>query len=241
MKAFSKSTKVKLALFIMFGAVLTPFAAQGSTVQSAGTVTINIGACDTSGKINTSVSARSVILIADTASAQANSDASTYYYFTETDTALFGATYAYGNNQDPTSCQYSSQAGTVVLNRGRFISSVAAYTETTTNTTDFIQYVGNTKQTGVNGGAYTGSACGNLTVAHASSVTTSCSSGILANYQALNQSNSVQWRDNTQQTGTVADPSSQAFIAVKVAKTAISGAPANTSFVSTETFTVTAS
>jgi hypothetical protein len=188
----------------------------------------------------TSVSAKSVVLIADTASAAANSDAATYIYFTETDTALWGANYDYGKVQDQATCAYSDMSGTVTITRGRFISSAPAFSETTTNTVDFIQYVGNTKIAGVNSGAYKGSACGNMTVArNATTVTASCSSGILSDYTQLTQSGSVAWRDGSQLTGTTNDLTGRAFVVVKVRKGAITGAPSGASFASTETYTVT--
>ena len=238
----SLSLKIKCALVISFAALLAPISAEASTVRSPSTVSIILTSCDTSGLIPTSVSAASVSLIADTASAAANSDASTYYYFTETDASSWGANYSYGNIQDPTSCQYTSSFnGTVTITRGRFIATNPAFTETTTNQTDFIEYVGNTRLWDINGDQYLGAACGNLTVTHASSITQSCSSGILANYRQLTYSNSVLWRDSMLTSGTLSDQTGRAYVAVKIAKAAIIGGPPNISFVSTETYTVVVS
>jgi hypothetical protein len=114
-----------------------------------------------------------------------------------------------------------------------------AHSETTTNTTDFIQYVGNTKVTGVNSGNYKGLACGNLTVPRAASITASCSPTILSDYTTLAQNNSVLWRDGSQTSGVNGNQSADAYILVKVKKTAIAGATTGAGFVATETFTVT--
>lgn len=247
MRKISLQSRVKLAVFITFGALFVPIAAQAgipTTVFSTGTITgatvsLGLPTCGEDNQFLTSVAAKSVVLLSDTASAAANSDASTYIYFTETDTAAWGADYTYGSVQDQATCGYSAMTGTVTITRGRFISSAPAYSETTTNTTDFIQYVGNTKITGVNSGAYRGSACGNMTVPRAASVTVSCSSGILADYTILTQSGSVAFRDGSQLTGTTANATGQAFVVVKVRKAAIFGAPGGSSFAATETFTVT--
>jgi hypothetical protein len=242
LRNLSLQTRVKIAVLVSLGALFAPIAAQAgspTTVTSAGTVSLGLPTCTDTGLYPTSAAAKSVVLISDTLTANANSDGGTYIYFTETDTALWGAAYDYGQIQDQATCIYSSMSGTVTITRGRFISSAPAYTETTTNTVDFIQYVGNTKLTGVNSGAYNGSSCGNLTVSHAASVTASCSTGILANYTQLTQSGSVAWRDSTQTSGVNGNASSQAFVVVKVRKGAITGAPSGASFVSTETFTVT--
>jgi len=242
MRRISLQSRIKIAVLITFGALFVPIAAQAgipTTVTSSGTVSLGLPTCTDTGLNPTSVAAKSVVLISDTASASANSDAATYIYFTETDTALWGAVYDYGQVQDQATCAYSYMTGTVTITRGRFISSAPAYSETTTNTVDFIQYVGNTKITGINSGAFEGTACGNMTVARAASVTVSCSSGILANYKQLTQSGSVAWRDGSQVTGASGTQASHAYVVVKVRKGAISGAPSGSSFVSTETFTVT--
>ena len=243
MRKISLQSRVKIAVLITFGALFAPIAAQAGTagtVAGAGTVSLGLPMCQELGaEYNTSVSAKSVLLMSDTMTANANSDAATYIYFTETDTALWGADYNYGSVQDQATCMPNAMTGTVTITRGRFISNAPAYSETTTNTVDFIQYVGNTKITGVNSGAYKGTACGNMTMPRAASVTVPCSSGILADFSQLTQSNSVAWRDGSQTSGTASTQSGQAYVVVKVRKGAIAGAPALSSFVSTETFTVT--
>jgi hypothetical protein len=247
MRDISLQTRVKIAVLIALGALFAPIAAEAgtpTTVTSTGTATgssvsLGLPSCSANSAYDTSVSARSVVLMSDTASAAANSDGSTYIYFTETDTALWGAVYDYGSIQDQATCAYSAMTGTATITRGRFLSSSAAFSETTTNTTDFIEYVGNTKITGVNSGAYKGSACGNLTIAHTGSVTVSCSTGILADYSQLTQSGSVAWRDGSQLNGVLGNASSQAFVVVKVRKAAITGAPGSSTFASVETYTVT--
>jgi hypothetical protein len=161
------------------------------------------------------------------------------------DITEWGATYNYGSTQNQATCDPEEMEGTVTITRGRFLASlsgtpVPAVSETTTSTLDFIQYVGNTKLTGVNGGAYKGNACGNMnSPTRAANVTQSCSSGILADYAQLTQSGSVAWRDNSQKTGVNGNQSSNAYVIVKVRKAYIASATGGTSFVSTETFTVT--
>lgn len=242
MRKISLQSRVKVAILITLGALFAPIAANAGTAGtygSAGTVSFGLGTC-TNNLYPTSVAAKSVVLTSDTASANANADGGTYIYFTETDTALWGADYDYGQSQDQATCVYSAMTGTVTITRGRFMSTSTPHSETTTNTVDFIQYVGNTKLVGVNSGAYRGAACGNMTgPRNVLTVTTSCSSGILADYSQLTQSGSVAWRDGSQIAGTTADATGRAFVVVKVRKGAISGATPGASFVSNETFTVT--
>jgi hypothetical protein len=203
-----------------------------------GTVSFYLPECGADTGANTSIAAASVTLIVDTATAAANSDGSTYIYYTETDTALWGATYNYGRERDPI-CQYSDLEGSVVINRGRFISSAPAYSETTTNISDFMQYVGNLKNAGVNGGNYVGIACGNLGVPHAASVTRSCSSGILSDYDLLTQFGMVPWRDASQPSGIQGQQSGNAFTVVKIKKSVLMLAPPRSTWTATETFTLT--
>ena len=249
MRKISLQSRVKIAVLITFGALFVPIAAQAGTAgtyASAGTVSFELTTCDSlPGSYDTSVAARSVTLYSDTASAVANSDAATYIYFTMKDITSWGATYNYGSTQNQATCDAEEMNGTVTITRGRFMatysgSPVPSVSETTTSTLDFIQYVGNTKLAGVNGGAYRGNACGNMTVtSRAANVTQSCSSGILADYSQLPQNGSVAWRDNTQKTGVNGNQSSHAYVVVKVRKAHIAAAAGGTSFVSTETFTVT--
>lgn len=200
----------------------------------AGTVTFFLPTCENPDGANTSIAATSVRLEVDTMTAAANSDAATYIYFTETDTALWGATFNYGQRRE-VDCGYSDLSGSIIITRGRFISSAPAFSETTTNTTDFIQYVGGSKD--VNG--YRGSPCGNLSIPHAVSVTQSCSSGILADYQQLSQFGMVDWRDNSLSAGTQGLQSGNAYVAVKIRRSAIRSAPTGTTWAATETFTLT--
>jgi len=205
----------------------------------SGTVSFYLPDCGVFTGTNTSIAASSVNLVVDSMSAAANSDGATYMYFTETDTALWGATYDYGDERDPV-CEYSDIDGTVIINRGPFLSSALAYSETTTNISDFIQYIGNLKNSGVNGGNYVGLACGNLGVPHAVSVTRSCSSGVLADYDLLTQFGMVPWRDSSQSSGIQGQQSGNAYTVVKVKKSVIRSAPTGSTWVATETFTVTA-
>jgi hypothetical protein len=205
-----------------------------------GTVTLLLDTCLNDYSDPTSVQAASVILMEDTASAKTNGDDSTYSYFSETDTALWGANYDYGSTQDAQSCGYRDMNGTVTLTRGRFIASTnsVVLSETTTNTTDFIQYIGNTEL----GNSYSGIACGNMNVVrNATNVTTSCTTAIQANYQQLTYANSIQVRDSNVKKGVLGQPSGKIYTHVKVRKSAIVGAPNGTTWVATETFTVTSS
>lgn len=200
----------------------------------SGTVTFYLPTCTNPDGANTSIAAASVKLIVDTMTAGANSDAATYIYFTETDTALWGASYNYGQRREA-DCGYSDLSGSIIITRGRFISSVPAFSETTTNTTDFIQYVGGFESAS----GYRGSPCGNLSVPHAASVTSSCSAGILNDYQQLSQFGMVDWRDGSRPLGIQGQQSGNAYVAVKIKRSAIAGAPTGTTWAATETFTLT--
>jgi hypothetical protein len=102
-----------------------------------------------------------------------------------------------------------------------------------------MQYVGNLKNAGVNGGNYVGIACGNVGVVHAASVTQSCSSGILADYDLLTQFGIVPWRDSTQASGIKGQQSGNAYTVVKVKKSILNLAPVGSTWAATETFTLT--
>jgi photosystem II stability/assembly factor-like uncharacterized protein len=199
-----------------------------------GTVSFFLPECGADTSADTSIAAASVALVVDTMTAATQSDGATYVYFTETDTALWGATYNYGQERDPI-CQYSNLSGSVIITRDRFISSTPAFSETTTNTVDFIQFVGGTHS----GGQYSGSPCGNLGVRHAASVTQSCSPGILADYQQLSQFGMVDWRDQGLTSGIRGQQSGNAYVAVKIKRSAIRGAPTGSTWSATETFTLT--
>lgn len=205
-----------------------------------GTVTLLLDTCLSDTSTSTSVMAASVTLLTDTASAIANNETSTYVYFSETDTALWGANYSYGSTQNAQTCGYRDMSGTVTLTRGRFIASTnsLALSETTTNQTDFIQYIGNTEAASV----YSGLPCGNMNVVrNTSNVTTSCTTAIQANYQQLTYLNSIQVRDSSVKSGVLGQPSGKIYTHVKVKKSAIAGAANGTTWVAVETFTVTSS
>lgn len=247
----TEPTKIKLAVLVLFGALFVPIAAQAAggvptTVSSAGTVTIGAPCPDTS--TVTSVQAQSVLLIIDTATVA--NDTTTYHYYTETNTALWGATYEYGSTQR-VDCTYRDMDGTMVLTRGPFVaSSGAAYSETSTigANLDFIQYVGNLNLTG-SAWSHTNN-CGNTTVPNLN-VANPCNFNDGAKQQnwpqvntgtsQLIRSSGVRRGTSLAKTGTFTTPQDAAtvFVIVKAKKTTVALAPANTSWVSTETFTVT--
>jgi hypothetical protein len=212
-----------------------------TVTSNYGTVTLLLDTCLSDTSTSTSVMAASVVLLTDTASAIANNETSTYVYFSETDTALWGATYNYGSTQNAQTCGYRDMNGTVTLTRGRFMASTnsVVLSETTTNQTDFIQYIGNTETAT----AYSGIACGNMNASprNTSNVTTSCTTAIQANYQQLTYSNSIQVRDSSVKSGVLGQASGKIYTHVKARRSIMSLAPAGTTWVSVETFTVTSS
>lgn len=253
MRKISLQSRVKLAVLITFGALFAPIAAQAATTSSAGTVTIDnmYTVCPTSTARLTSVQAQSVFLVLDTATVA--SDTATYHYYTETNTALWGATYDYGSKQN-VDCSYSEQVGNMTLSRGPFISSAgAAFSETSTvgANLDFIQYIGNINETGT---AYTNTNnCGNTTVPNLN-VANKCdfiTTGVTRqiDWPALSQGTPIVVRTgitkgtSLAKTGTfvTSENAATVFVIVKARKTKIATAPGYTSWVSTETFTVTAS
>ena len=201
-----------------------------------GTVSFYLPDCGADTGANTSLSASSVNLVVDTMTAATHTDGATYVYFTETNTTLWGATYNYGQERDPI-CQYSYLSGNILITRGPFVSSAPAFTETSTNTTDFIQYVGGWTISGA--ANYRGLPCGNRGVPHAANVTQSCSPGILADYQQLSQFGMADWRDQSLASGIQGQASGNAYVAVKIKRSAIRGAPNGTTWAATETFTLT--
>jgi hypothetical protein len=244
----SEPTKIKLAILVLLGALFAPIAAQAggapTTVTSAGTVTLNydgsVSPCASDTSTSTSVQAASVVLLTDTASATLNSETSTWVYFSETDTALWGADYRYGSTQDPQSCVYRDMTGTVTLTRGRFMASTnsVVLSETNTNTTDFIQYIGNIES----GGTYVGAACGNMNASprNSSNVTSSCTTAIQnAGYQQLTYSNQIQVRDSSVKVGVLGQATGKIYTHVKAKRSIMSLAAAGTTWVAVETFTVT--
>ena len=229
-----------------------PIAAQASTQSSTGTVTIDntVTMCPSSTARLTSVQAQSVLLVLDTATVA--SDTATYHYYTETNTALWGATYDYGSKQNQ-DCSYSDQTGNMSLTRGPFITSAgASYSETSTPgaNTDFIQYIGNLNET-LTAWTHTNN-CGNTTVPNLN-VANKCDfvtagASRQANWPALSQGTPIVVRTGVTsgtslaKTGTFATAQNAAtvFVIVKALKSKIASAPVSTSWVSTETFTVTA-
>jgi photosystem II stability/assembly factor-like uncharacterized protein len=214
----------------------------------AGTVTI-FHKCTSDTSTVTSVQAQSVTLILD--SATVASDTSTYHYYTETNTALWGATYNYGQKQSAEDCSYSDMTGTMTLARGPFIaSSGAAYSETSTigANDDFVQYIGNYN---LNGAGYFGdNNCGNLTVPNLN-VANSCDFIDMAkqgDWPRLNvgvsrvvRSAYIRSGISLPKTGVQRTPLDPAtiFVVVKAKKALIALAPVGTSWVASETFTVT--
>lgn len=214
----------------------------------AGTVTI-FHKCTSDTSTVTSVQAQSVTLISDTATVA--SDTSTYHYYTETNTALWGATYNYGQKQSAEDCSYSDMTGTLTLERDRFIaSSGEAYSETSTvgYADDFVQYIGNTIPYGA--GYFADNNCGNLTVPHIN-VANSCDfidMNKQGDWPRLNvgvsqviRSAYIRFGISLPKTGVQRTPLDPAtiFVVVKAKKALIALAPPNTSWVATETFTVT--
>lgn len=221
---------------------------QSSGLSNSGTVTFN-NVCPADTSTVTSVQAQSVLLILDTATIAF--DTNDYHYYTETNTALWGATYDYGSTQ-AVDCSYSDMTGSMTLARGPFIAtSGAAYSETSTvgQNAEFVQYIGNLNETG-NVWSHTNN-CGNTTVANLN-VANACnfemisrqgiwpridtgvakvvrSSGVRS---GLSLSKTASGQTTSQDAATI-------FVVVKAKKTVIAAAPANTSWVATETFTVT--
>jgi hypothetical protein len=204
-----------------------------------GDVTLLLLDCAQDTSTVTSVKAASVILISDTASAASQGDGSTYKYYSETNTALWGADYTYGSTQNPTTCGYAYLNGTVTLSRGRFMASnnPGTLSESSSDVNEFLQYIGNTETAS----AYSGTACGNMGVTHAANVTTSCTTAIQADYSLLTHTTPVQVRTSNVKTGVLGQPSGKIYTFVKVLKSVIATAPVGTSWVATETFTVTTS
>lgn len=245
MKMLSETTQIKLATLVLLASLFAPKVAQAggmpTTDASSGTVMLmNPASCPSDTSRATSVLAASVILVIDTESAKSQGDGATYIYFSETDTALWGADYGYGSMQEAYTCDYRDMNGTVTLSRGRFMASTnsAALSETNTSTTDFLQYVGNTQTSSV----YSGPACGNIGVPHnTSNTSTSCTTAIQNTYSLLTYSTPLQVRDSNIKFGVLGQQSGTIHTYVKVLRSAIANAPAGTSWVAIETFTVMSS
>jgi hypothetical protein len=247
LRNLSLSTRAEIAISISVGALFSPVAVQAGVPgisTSVGTVTIS-NACPADTSTVTSVQAQSVLLVLDTATVAI--DTADYHYYTETNTALWGASYDYGQKQN-LDCTYSNLMGTMTLTRGPFIASIPGYSETTAaGSTDFVQYVGNLNLSGTTY-SFTNN-CGNTTVPN------------------LNVANPCDFQDSSKQgdwpvvslgasqlvrtgvrsgiplpaTGvhTTSGHAATIFIVMKVKKSVVAAAPANTQWISSETFTVT--
>jgi hypothetical protein len=247
LRTLSLPSQAKIAVSIAVLAIFPPIAVQADepgSSASAGSVTIsNFCPADTS-KV-TSVQAQSVLLILDTATVAI--DTSDYNYYTETNTALWGASYDYGQKQN-LDCTYSNLMGTMTLTRGPFISSVPGYSETSAaGSADFVQYIGNLNLSGTTY-SFTNN-CGNTTVPNLN-VANPC--------DFLNSNRQAEWpvvylgTSQLVRTGvrsgiplpstgihTTAGAAATIFIIMKAKKSLVAAAPVNTQWVASETFTVT--
>lgn len=247
MRNLSLQTRVKIGLSILLGALFSPAALQAgepASAPSTGTVTIS-NICPAETSTITSVQAQSVLLVLDTATIAI--DTADYHYYTETNTALWGASYDYGQKQNA-DCSYSNLAGTMTLTRGPFISSTPGYSETTAaGSTDFIQYVGNLNLSGTTF-RFTNN-CGNTTVPNLN-VANACDfqdPNKQAEWPVVYLGTSQLVRSGVRagiplpSTGvhTTGGHEATIFIVMKAKKSVIAAAPANTQWVSSETFTIT--
>lgn len=214
----------------------------------AGTVTFS-HICTSDTSTVTSVQAQSVLLIIDTATVASDTDQ--YNYYTETNTALWGASYNYGSTQNQIDCSYRDMAGSMTLARGPFIaSSGAAYSETSVvgQNAEFVQYIGNINPYGA--GYFYENNCGNTTVVNIN-VANACdftNSDKQKDWPRLDtgvakvvRSSFIRSGVSLPKTGVQTTPLQAAtiFVIVKAKKSVIDAAPARTSWVATETFTVT--
>lgn len=211
----------------------------------AGTVTFSHGCSDTS--TATSVQAQSVRLIIDTATVAA--DTNDYHYYTETNTALWGASYDYGSSQNEIDCSYVNFSGSMTLARGLFISSTPGYSETSTvGNAEFVQYIGNINPYGA--GYFHINNCGNTTVPNIN-VANPCDftdsdkqkdwPRVDTGVSQVVRSSLIRSGVSLPKTGVQTTPLQAAtiFVVVKAKKSVVAAAPTNTSWVATETFTVT--
>lgn len=216
--------------------------------SNSGTVTFK-NSCTSDTSTVTSVQAQSVLLVIDTATVA--TDTNDYHYYTETNTALWGASYNYGSTQSKIDCSYRDMAGSMTLARGPFIaSSGSGYSETSTvgQNADFVQYIGNTNPFGA--GYFHDNNCGNTTVANIN-VANACdftNSDKQKNWPRLDTGVSQVVRSSLIRSGvslpktgvqTTRLQAATIFVIVKAKKSVIAAAPNNTSWVATETFTVT--
>lgn len=247
MRYLSLPTRAKIAIAILLGALSSPYAVHAGEprTSSSGGILSFSSACPADISKVTSVQAQSVILILDTATVAI--DTADYYYFTETNTALWGASYDYGQKQD-LDCTYSNLTGNMTLSRGPFTSSIPGYSETlTAGSLDFVQYVGNLNLSGTIY-SFTNN-CGNSTVPNLN-VANPCN--------FLDSSKQAEWpvvylgTSHLVRTGvgsgsplpdtgvhTTTGQAATIFTVLKVRKSVVAAAPAGTQWVSSATFTVT--
>ena len=247
MRNLSLPTRAKIVILISLGAQLFPFAVHAGeprTSSSGGVVSISY-VCPADISRVTSVQAQSVILILDTATVAI--DTVNYYYFTETNTALWGAAYDYGQKQD-SDCTYSNLTGNMTLSRGPFTSSIPGYSETSTaGSLDFVQYVGNLNLSGTIY-SFTNN-CGNTTVPNLN-VANPCNfldSSKQSEWPVVYLGTSQLVRTEvgsgsplpTTGSHTTTGQAATIFTVLKVKKSVVAAAPAGTQWVSSATFTVT--
>jgi hypothetical protein len=240
-------TGVKIAILISIEALFGPIAAQAEeSTTYASSVTLSLGSiCLADTSTVTSVQAKSVLLILDTATVAI--DTADYHYYTETNTALWGASYDYGQKQN-LDCTYSNLMGTMTLTRGPFIASIPGYSETSAaGSADFVQYVGNLNLSGTTY-SFTNN-CGNTTVPNLN-VANPCDfqdPNKQGDWPVVSLGSSQIVRTGVRSgiplpaTGvhTTSGHAATIFIVTKVKKSVVAAAPANTQWISSETFTVT--
>lgn len=247
MWTLSLPTRPRTAVLVLVGVISSPIAVQAGepvAFSSASTVTIS-NICPSNTSALTSVQAHSVLLVLDTATVAM--DVTDYHYYTETNTALWGAAYDYGQKQN-LDCTYSNLAGSMTLTRGPFISSIPGYSETSAaGSVDFVQYIGNLNLSGITY-SFTNN-CGNTTVPNLN-VANPCDfldSGKQAEWPAVALGSSQLVRTGVRSgiplpssgVHTTAGHAATIFIIMKAKKSVIAAAPANTNWVSSETFTIT--
>lgn len=247
MRNLSLPTWATMGVSILLGAIVSPIAVQAGEPGpffSSGTVSIS-NTCPADTSTVTSVQAHSVLLVLDTATVAI--DTADYHYYTETNTALWGASYDYGQKQN-LDCTYSNLMGTMTLTRGPFISSIPGYSETTAaGSADFVQYVGNLNLSGTTY-SFTNN-CGNTTVPNLN-VANPCDfqdSNKQGDWPVVSLGSSQLVRTGVRSgiplpaTGvhTTSGHAATIFIVMKVKKSVVAAAPANTQWISSETFTVT--
>jgi hypothetical protein len=237
----------KIGIVIALEVLFAPIAAQvaDATSASVGAVSFsNVCSADLS-KV-TSVEVQSVNLVLDTATVAF--DTADYNYYTETNTALWGVSYDYGQMQN-LDCTNSNLTGTMTLTRGPFIaSSGAQYSETpASGGADFVQFVGNLNLADT---AYSfTNNCGNTTVPNLN-ISNPCDfldSKKQADWPAMYLGTSQIVRTGVRSgiplpaTGEhiTSGHAATIFIVMKAKKSVVESAPAHTKWISSETFTIT--